>query len=112
MKTCGGTDMRPIPLKLRARIAADPWMKTCVRRGPDCDGRITWEHCLLYGGKRINEPFAIIPLCCRHHLGDKLDKQFNQWVALRRATDADLDKYSKANFRQLLSHLNAKYEQS
>ncbi len=47
--------MRPISPKLREQMANDPYYKYCARGGPDCNGRITWEHCFTYAGKQINE---------------------------------------------------------
>ncbi len=96
--------MRPIPTKLRSQLAADPFYKVCARAGPDCHGRITWEHALLWGGKQLNKPWAIIPLCMRHHLGAGLDKRLNQKIALNRATPEDLEPH--AYFQQLKKYLN------
>ena len=90
--------MRPIPPKLKAQIASDPYMRTCARLGLDCNGRITWEHAFIYAGRQINEPWAIIPLCMYHHLGEGLNKKINKQIALSRATREDLQKYPKKNF--------------
>jgi len=98
--------MRPIPPALKEKIAADPYMKKCARRDGKCDGRITWEHCWIYGGKQINEPWAIIPLCVYHHLGPGLDKHENQRISLRRATREDLAKYPKKNWDYEARYLN------
>lgn len=90
--------MRPIPMKLRKEIAADPWMKICCH--PDCSRKPEWEHAWIYAGKQINEKWAIIPVCEYHHRGPGLDKDFNRRIALSRATDADLAKYPKRNWTQ------------
>lgn len=53
-------------------------------------------------GKQIDEVWAIIKLCEYHHAvntyqdGKGLDKEKNVWIALNRATDEELKKYSKA----------------
>lgn len=93
--------MRQIPAKMRDAMACDPYYKKCCRQADGrCDGRITWEHALLYAGKQVNEEFAIIPLCVRHHLAEGLDKKRNIQIALSRATEAQLAKYPKNTWRQ------------
>ncbi len=91
--------MRPISPKLRRQIAEDPYMKVCARSDYDCKGRITWEHAFIYAGRQINEAWAIIPLCEYHHLGKGLNKKINQEIALNRATEQDLNKYPKKQFK-------------
>ena len=87
--------MRKIPNKLRDELAFAPYYKVCARKNDDCAGRITWEHACYYAGRQINERWSIIPLCVRHHLGDKFAKNINQAIAYSRATDEDLQKYPK-----------------
>lgn len=82
-----------IPRKLREEMADDPYYKTCARANQDCRGRTTWEHAFTYAGRKIQEHWAIIPLCWRHHLGDLLDKKINRAIAISRASDKDLKKY-------------------
>lgn len=84
---------RGIPEKLGQEMSEDPYYQICARENGDCGGRMTWEHVFLYAGKQIQEKWAIIPLCWRHHLGDKLVKKINREIALRRATLEDLGGY-------------------
>ena len=103
--------MRPIPQKLRDEMSADPYYKRCAKHKlGNCSGRITWEHVWIYAGKQINEKWAIIPLCWYHHLGDGLDKLFNQWVSINRMMKADEDKYPRKNWRHLKSYLISIYD--
>lgn len=90
--------MNNIPRKLREELSKDPYYTQCARRGFDCRGRITWEHCWLYGGKQIQERWAIIPLCVHHHLGRGLDKKINRLISIKRAAKEDLDKYPKRDW--------------
>lgn len=99
--------MRPIPLKLRTQIATDPFMKRCIHKG--CLGEPEWEHCFIYGGKQINEAWAIVPCCTFHHRGSGFDKNFNQYVALCRASPDDLAKYPKKDWATLKTYLNKIY---
>lgn len=95
--------MNKIPTKLREQLSEDPEYKVCARhKDGDCDGRITWEHAMIYAGSQVQERWAIIPLCEYHHAVNKhldgrgLDKRKNIWIALNRATDDDLIRFSKA----------------
>lgn len=98
-------------------MASDPYYDRCCMafRG-DCDGRITWEHTLIFANKQINEKWAIIPLCEFHHaVGQHQDagglkKDMNVWVALNRATDNELLPYCKAiDYIVMRKRLNEKY---
>lgn len=106
--------MRPIPPKLKKEMLTDPYYKTCARKDEHCDGRITWEHAIIYAGKQLNERWAIIPLCTYHHSVDRhqdgtgLDKEENIRIALNRATDFELQSISKAvNYKAMRERLNA-----
>jgi hypothetical protein len=74
--------MNNIPKILRQELSLDPCYYICARKNNDCKGRITWEHALYFAGKQVQEKFSIIPLCWQHHLGSKLDKRCNEWLAL------------------------------
>lgn len=97
--------MRKIPQNLKQSLSNNPYYKKCARENNDCAGRITWEHAFLYSNRQINESWSIIPLCWYHHLGEGLDKQLNQFIALHRATKEDLRKYPNFNWSQRLSYL-------
>jgi len=57
----------PIPKKMREELAQDPFMKKCALWDAECMGRVEWNHAVTYAGKRLNELWAIIPLCTKHH---------------------------------------------
>jgi len=106
-----------IPKKLRDEMAQDEYYKFCIRQKEGtCSGRITWEHSLIYAGKQIQEKFAIVPLCeyhhsiGKHHEDGDLQKNYGQWVAMKRMTLADKLKYSKRNWNKDLELLNQKYD--
>lgn len=95
----------------------DPYYKVCARVNEGgCDGNITLEHAILYGGKQVNEKWAIIPLCARHHGVLKwqdhglLNKEKNEWIALNRATDEELEALSKVkDWKHRRDMLNEKF---
>jgi hypothetical protein len=107
--------MRKIPPLLLAEILSDPAYKTCMRRvlfkDHVCHGRITFEHAFIYGGRQINEKWAIIPLCeYAHNIGPYqfigcMDKRLNEYLALRRATKEDLMKYPNRDWKQVMKQL-------
>lgn len=99
--------MRPIPQKLKNQIALDPYMKQCIYEG--CSDPPEWEHAFIYAGKQINETWAIVPACTYHHRGAGLDKSYNEYCALKRATKSELAEYPRVNWEQKLKHLSNKY---
>lgn len=103
--------MASVPRDIKKLILADPYYQRCARwREGTCDGRITWEHVWIYSGRQIQEVWAIIPLCWFHHLGKGLDKQYNRYLSLKRATVQDLLKYPKTAWLQMITFLNKIYE--
>ena len=104
--------MRTISEKLKSQLLSDDYYKQCARKNKYCKGRITWEHCFIYAGRQINEKWAIIPLCEWHHgVGihqnvNGMDKRINQYIALNRATEKDLDKYPNMNWGQTIYWLS------
>lgn len=109
-----------IPLKQRKDMALDPYYRVCARQEAlhdhECKGRITWEHALTHAGKKVQARWAIIPLCEWAHSvnrcqdGGGLNKGINVWLALNRATNADLVQISKAiDYVRMRAVLDAKY---
>lgn len=101
--------MRQISKRVHREIDASRFHKKCARAGQGCSGRLTMEHAFIYGGRQIDEAWAIIPLCWHHHLGPGLEKGINQLIALRRATDDDLKKYPRTDWKQLRAYLEKRY---
>ena len=107
--------MRPISPKVKEALKKEPEICALIEDGC-CGGRITYEHTLIFAGKQIDEVWAIIKICEYHHdvntyqgNGD-LNKEKNVWVALNRATDTELLKYSKAiDYIVMRKRLNKKY---
>lgn len=119
-----------IPLKLREEMALDPFYKHCALFGQViegkhphiCEGKITWEHAMIYAGEKIQKKWAIIPLCEKAHAVNSfqdagtMKKEVNRWVALNRASRPDLEaytlpdvKFNKVDYFRELTCLNAKY---
>jgi len=96
--------MRPIPLKLRAKMSENPFMSKCAY--PDCYANPEFEHCFLYGKSQINTEWAIIPICTYHHRGAGLNKKFNRWVSIMRTDINDYRDFPKVNWIQLKKSLN------
>ena len=88
-----------IPQKMREEMKDDPDYSACALFGQEghlCGGRITREHAIIAKGNKVQEKWAIIPLCARGHAVDEfqdagtMNKEQNEWVALSRASDADI----------------------
>lgn len=112
--------MNKIPTKLRAEMASDSYYERCARQDAlndhqcEADERtgqmIEWEHALIFAGKQIQEKWAIIPSCWWAHRGPGMVKEINEWIALNRATDEELLKYSKAvSLIAKRNYLNTQY---
>lgn len=108
-----------INLKDREEMSQDPFYQTCAlygQHGHECGGKITWEHALKYAGKKLQEIWAIIPICEKAHAVNSfqdagtMNKEMNVWVALNRATDEQLEAISKAeSYLQKRVYLNSIY---
>lgn len=95
----------PTPKKMLAQMELDPYYKHCALKGFHghfCGGRVTREHAIIYASRRLNEYWAIVPICAKGHEVDAfqdahtMNKDLNRWVALNRATDIELRSISKA----------------
>ena len=86
---------KPIPAKMREELAQDPFMSRCCITLGDCEGRIQWHHNLIFASKRVNEYWAILPVCEKHHREESSHKKFLNYVMCSRAPIDDLIKYSK-----------------
>lgn len=111
--------MRPIPPKLKKEMLEDPAYHSCMRNDflhdHVCSGRLTLEHAIIHAGKQVNEKWAIISICAWSHDvdnfqdGGNLDKEKNEYVALMRATEQDLEKYPKTDWEQKRKYLVGKF---
>lgn len=107
--------MRKIRQSVKNEILARK--QECARHADGgCDGSLTWEHAIIYGGRQLDEAWAIVILCSRHHAvneyqdGGDLQKEKNVWLALNQATEGELRQYSKAiDYIRLKKTLNEKY---
>lgn len=87
--------------------------RNLLLRDHQCEGRITREHALLYGGKKIDEYWAIVLLCEKsHNIGQWMDcgimdKRINEWIAINRMTKEDEGRFPKVNWKQKRKHLNS-----
>lgn len=71
---------------------------------------IEWEHALIHAGKQIQKKHAIVALCWWTHRGPGMVKRINEWIALNRATTAELISISKAmDYFRYKSHLDKMY---
>lgn len=110
--------MRPISASVKREVLARP--DICQRRqvfhDHDCQGRMTLEHALIYAGRQVDAPFAIIKLCAWAHDvdqfqdGGNLDKEKNEYIALSQATKEDFAFYAKSRWVMRLTYLRTKFK--
>lgn len=111
---------KPIPKKMREEMANDVYYCQCARydalhdhecmADPMTGKLIEWEHALTYRGSKLNEIFAIVPICWWAHRGPGMVKEINEWLALNRISDEELEaKYQRTNWVQKKRYLNSKY---
>ena len=108
--------MRPIPPALKGMLEQQPRMKRCAL-GPvqdlysACSGRLTrpeWHHVWTYAGQQINEPWAIVGACSRHHEMVKTDRAVKmafEAASLLLATEEDLARYPRKDWDQIKKSL-------
>lgn len=99
--------MRPIPIKMREELAGKKRMTFCVVKGMGfgfCEPKIDWDHVWIYAGRQINETWAIVGVCTRHHYkknGNRLLNDSIMRASLRLASPEDLAKYPRKNWAQI-----------
>lgn len=112
--------MNKIPPKLREELASDRYYRRCARyealidhiceADPLTGKMIEWEHTMYWKGSQLQKRWCIIPICWLVHRGGKLNKEINEWIALNRATDEELEEISKAvDYKHKREYLNKKY---
>lgn len=107
--------MNNIPPALREDMAADRFYHHCARQellhdhvcqGDPIRGRwgrmVEWEHALVVAGKQLQKRFAIVPLCWYAHRGPGQNKSISVWIALNRATLAELEALTALGGRDYL----------
>ena len=112
--------IKPIPEGMREEMHKMPYYHTCARKEAlddhicqPCPVRgklIEWEHAMTYAGTRINEIWAIVPICWYTHRGPGFKKEINEWLALNRITDDEiLARFGKTDWIKKKAYLNKKY---
>lgn len=103
--------MRKIPPKLVKEMESDKYYQKCCITGLSKNAvKIEWHHNLIYGGQQVNEKFCILPLADFVHEKIVKYKEKCNWIMLNRATDQELEKYSKAiDYKRMREVLNKKY---
>lgn len=97
---------------MRQELEGEERMKRCALAPVQdiyglCSGRIRnpeWHHPWTYGGKQINELWAIVAGCTEHHdrvNKDRAIKMAFEAASLMIATEADLAKYPRKDWAQI-----------
>lgn len=105
--------MTPIPPAVRGVLENLPRMKKCAIAGmfDECEGRLTkpeWHHVWIYASRQIQEPWAILAGCSKHHAAVQSDPKVRmafEYKSLKLAGDEDLAEYPRKNWRQIKRQL-------
>ena len=104
--------MRPISAPVKKKLELDPRMKLCPLRHnrlvESCEGRVQWDHVWIYANHQIDEVWAIVGVCEKHHKekdGDRYIKRIIERESLLRSTPEDLAKYPRKNWQQIKKSL-------
>jgi protein involved in ribonucleotide reduction len=86
--------MRPIPIKLRQRLANRTDMNTCC--ACKAGGKMEWNHVWIYAGKQINEIWSIVPLCTYCHRGNngtifQASKEASEKESIKRLVESNFE---------------------
>lgn len=103
--------MRPIPKHLKDEMSKDPFYFQCCITGQSKNStKIEWHHNLIYAGRQVNEKWCILPVSELVHRDVVKHKEKLNWIMLNRATDEELERYSKLiNYKQWRDRLNKIY---
>lgn len=85
-----------IPLETREYLAKQPRMHMCSLKNEECNGRIEWHHALIFAGRAVQAPWAIIGVCTYHHsVADRKDLRKKIVSMMRKLGDAELEPFEK-----------------
>lgn len=97
---------------MRTILENMPRMRMCEgvwERLEGCQGRIEWHHVWIYAGTQINEIWAILGACERHHgmvKTHRIVKETFERRSLEIATEEELAMYPRKNWVQIKKYLN------
>lgn len=108
-----------IPLPIKRQLERDPFMKRCIYhdigRGHECANQFggivipTWEHAWIYANNKVQEWWAILPVCWYHHQGGGMDKDYHRYRSILRAPLIGLIKYPLIDWVQKAKYLDSVY---
>jgi len=102
-------------------MSIDPFYCKCILTGKtNREVKIDWHHVFEYGGKQIQEKWAIVPVCERLHSPqgevnsihrNNTTKEYIKYLTLKRVSLEWLSEaYPKTDWEQLYNYLNNKYK--
>lgn len=103
--------MNHIPPEIRKQLSNSDRMKKCIWCGTQQN--IEWEHSLKYSGKKVQEDFAIQPLCRDCHRGysgtiKREIKDYSEFIAIVRGLKDLVKKYPKFDWQRRKQELEYK----
>ena len=100
---------------LKEKLGLDPKMKICAicKASP-----VQWHHVWIYAGKQIQEEWAILPACLKHHneatphkngYKPEIREKF-EYLSLFYGLELAQRDYPKTDWQQKFDYLESKYE--
>lgn len=87
-----------IPEDVRDRLSKDPFMQYCCVADQFCEGRIEWNHALIFAGVRQQFWWCILPMCHYHHEHtDRPDIRTQVNAVMRIRSNGELDNFEKVH---------------
>jgi hypothetical protein len=102
--------MRKLSQETKDRIDTDPFYRQCcICR----DRNVQLHHNLIYGGKQVDEPETILPLCIKCHdmARNSLFKETLDRIMFSRMKTSQFNKYGKGGLLQRYHYLTTKYNE-
>ncbi|MFZ2151649.1 MAG: hypothetical protein WAV09_00900 [Minisyncoccia bacterium] len=101
-----GSMTKPLSKETRDILSRDIFMTRCCLEGIGdyCEGRIQFHHNLIYGGKRQDAWWSVLPLCEEHHRRESAYKQQLNTIMANRAPEDELRNFCKAVNYLALKH--------
>jgi len=85
-----------IPPKTRDMLSEDMFMQICCVADEECEGRIEWNHALIFQGRRQQVWWSIVPMCVFHHrYTDRPDIRTKVNAIMRERSGGQLEEFEK-----------------
>lgn len=108
-----------IPKRINNMLDRMPRMRECPlvnmqQEFGQCEGRLERHHVWIYAGRDIQEAWAILSPCQKHHAMVKTDRRVKEELEIRSlelAMSYELARYPKKDWEQIRTYLGVALEE-